>query len=155
MGHTFVLQPGEWSFNGDFTDAGGQRASFEGRTLIRHEHGIWTGDSWSQKTGEPASRFENHYRIQPLAPGALATSWTCVGTAGRSAGQFVLVEDAMFSCGRSEDGLNEIVECLTQLSADRYSGRSLLIRDGKLFLTMSALLIRAGSAEEVGPERRS
>jgi len=154
MGHTFVLQPGEWSFSGDFIDAKGERANFEGRTLIRHEHGVWLGESWSQKTGEPASRFENHYRIEPFAPGALATSWTCAGTSGRSVGQFVLVEDAMFSCGRSEDGRNEIVECLTQLSADRYSGRSLLIRDGVLFLTMSALLIRAGSAGEVAPDGR-
>ena len=146
MGHTFVLQPGEWSFSGEFIEASGQRASFEGRTLIRHDREFWAGESWSQKTGEPASRFENHYRIQPFTPGALATPWTCAGTAGRSAGQFVVVDDVLFSCGRSEDARNEIVECLAQLSADRYSGRSLLIRDGKLFLTMSALLTRLGSA---------
>lgn len=147
MRHTFILQEGDWPFSGDFTDAQGQRSRFEGRTRIRHEAAIWLGMSYSQKAGEPSSRFENNYRIQPFLPGSLATTWTCEGTAGRSSGTFVLVEDALFSYGRSEDGRNDIVECLTQLSENSYRAHSMLIRDGALLITMTALLTRVGNAE--------
>ena len=155
MEHTFILQAGGWAIEGEFIDEQGRRAKFEGGTVIRHEAALWHGDSWSQKTGEPASHFENHYLIQPFLQGAPATTWTCAGTAGRSTGRFVLVDDALFSCGRSEDGRNEIVECLTQLSENSYRGYSLLIRDGGLQLTMTALLTRTAQTDDRKPPSRA
>src|SRR5258706_480937 len=131
--HPFLVVEGTWRAEGEYCDAGGNRYSAAGETVIRHEPAKWLFEAVLRLRGDPTRVQHNRYEIEPLTPGARSTHWNSINpTIGALRGRFVLSRDAILSHYASPPRRHRGFESIKRESEARYSVRGAMLDEVKV-----------------------
>jgi len=145
MDHTLLFQEWTWDSRGEYIDDRGKSIPFEGTVKTFHENHLWFHEGRMTLTpaGGPPVSFENRYEIIPFEKGKTATSWTTLNPdIGILAGRFVIVNEAILSFCRSENGLFTGCETLVRIDSETYKNWGTLFREKERISSWSLRLKR-------------
>lgn len=143
MEHIFLFQEREWTGRGEYLDGTGKSIPFEATVKTIHEDDLWLhgGRMTLSPDDVPPLTFENWYEIEPFRDGKGETVWTSRNPSlGVLAGRFVIVNEAILSFCRSEDGLFTGHEAFVRIDGDTYGNWGTLFRGNERLSSWSLRL---------------
>ena len=147
MDHSLFFREWTWDGRGEYIDHVRRSILFEGVVNTFHEGDLWYHAgrmTLTPREGAPVS-FENRYEIVPFKIGKPETTWMSLNLdLGILNGRFVVVERAILSFCRSENGLFTGYETFVQVDRDRYETWGTLFREKERISSWTLKLIRKG-----------
>jgi len=134
MDHSLFFREWTWDGRGKYIDDKGQIMPFEGTARTFHEEGLWLHEGKMTLTpveGPPLS-IVNRQEVLPFEKETMITEWTTRNPhLGILTGHLVIVNEAILSLCRSENGLFTGCETFLRIDDEMYGSWGTLFRQGE------------------------
>jgi hypothetical protein len=132
MAHTFLFEPGVWTLDGTFWSADGRSMAVVGHTEVSHGHECWMLAGRMRVLATPPADFVSVYRIAVPGHDGRGYKWMSDdSTLGKLHGTFTVVDSAIISMYRSEQGGYQGTEHLRQVGPDEYDAYGVLLMEDR------------------------
>src|SRR5438067_10178171 len=127
--HTFLFEPGVWTWTGTLWRADGEPLEAVGRTEIAHRPECWLLSGTLKVLGSPPTEFVHAYWIEPPGPEGASMKWSFENaTFGTLKGTFAVIGESILSEYGCQPSGYHGPEHLGQIGADQLPAAGLLLR---------------------------